>query len=98
MQALVSKTLAEASVKKEDILDELYKALEYGEQLINSEVNVVDEMADTREGRQKSVLLEKASCFVYAEYMHVEYCLFRNWWRKLMTGGGFYFWAKSTGV
>ena len=59
MQALVSNTLEEASVKNDDVLTELHEALEYGERLIQSEQNEIDEMTTVREGRQKSVLLEK---------------------------------------
>lgn len=65
VQALVGKTLEEASVKKDGVLSELYKAMEYGEELIHAENNEVDEMANTREGRQKSILLEKASIILH---------------------------------
>lgn len=50
-------------------MSELYKALENGEELIHAENNEIDEMADTREGRQKSVLLEKASIILHRLYM-----------------------------
>jgi hypothetical protein len=61
VQALVGNTLEEASNKKDDVLIDLYKALDYGETLIQMENNDLDDMAAVREGRQKSVLLEKAS-------------------------------------
>lgn len=57
----MGNTLKEASVKKDGILSELYEALEYGEKLIQEENNEVDKMADVREGRQKSVLLEQVT-------------------------------------
>lgn len=48
-------------------MHELYEALEKGEELIQAENNEIDEMAGTREGRQKSVLLEKVSMHDIAE-------------------------------
>lgn len=55
----MGNTLEEASVKKDDVLNEFHEALEYGERLIQAEHSKIDEMTGVREGRQKSVLLEK---------------------------------------
>lgn len=69
----MGNTLKEASVKKDGILNELHEALEYGEQLILAENNEMDEMADVRGGRQKSVLLEKASSYAASDCVEVPF-------------------------
>ena len=64
-QAVVSNILREASPTNGDkILSELYSALDHGERLIQEECNKLHEMANIRGKRQKTVLLEKASCCV----------------------------------
>lgn len=63
-QALASNTLQEVSIKKDNIVNELYEVLDYGEQQIQAENNEIDLMADIRGARQKSVLLEKVSCYM----------------------------------
>lgn len=76
----MGNTLEDASVKKDGTLGDLYKALEYGEKLIQEENNEVDEMTDVRERRQKSVLLEQASFLTTHYIVHGIGCCFdRNW-------------------
>lgn len=60
-QAIVSNVLHEAAVyNKDEIIRELYCALEHGEKIIHRENDKLNEMADTRGRRQKLVLLDKA--------------------------------------
>ena len=65
--------MREASVKKSSISNELYEALEYGEELILRENNEIDEMANVRGERQKTVLLEQV-CRLKINVRHAFYC------------------------
>ena len=50
--------LQSASVKS-SVMEDLYEVMDYGEELIQEENTSIDEMANVRGERQKSVLLEK---------------------------------------
>ena len=62
-QAIVSNILKGASpaYNKDEVISELYSALEYGEKLIQGENNGLVEMANARGKRQKAVLLDKVT-------------------------------------
>ena len=73
----MGNTLKDASTSKKDsTLSRLYEALEYGEKLIQAENNEVDEMADTRGRRQKSVLLEKVERKLRLRTIHYVLCVY----------------------
>ena len=61
LQAIVTGILEDAS-RCEDTVDEMFESLSYGEQLIQSEINEINEKIIIRGKRQKSILLEKARC------------------------------------
>ena len=63
-QVIVANLLRDVSKKKSDIIHELDDIVNYGERVIQGEINELNEMANKRIGRQKLVLLKKASIMV----------------------------------